>query len=131
MEEPKLLIVTKSTVRSPVHRRVPLDYIGIKRFDRSGKLVGEHRFCGLFTSTAYTQSARTIPYLRRKTDGIIRRAGFDPSSHSGKALVNVLETYPRDELFQIDEDYALSVRAGRAAARRTAARARAAALRPL
>ncbi len=104
LEEPKLLIVTKSTVRSPVHRRVPLDYIGIKRFDRSGKLVGEHRFCGLFTSTAYTQSARTIPYLRRKTDNIIRRAGFDPSSHSGKALVNVLETYPRDELFQIDED---------------------------
>jgi glutamate dehydrogenase len=104
LDEPKLLIVTKSTVRSPVHRRVPLDYIGVKRFDRSGKLVGEHRFCGLFTSTAYTQSARTIPYLRRKTDGIIRRAGFDPSSHSGKALVNVLETYPRDELFQIDEN---------------------------
>ena len=104
LEEPKLLIVTKSTVRSPVHRRVPLDYIGVKRFDRSGRLVGEHRFCGLFTSTAYTRSARTIPYLRRKTDSIIRRAGFDPSSHSGKALVNVLETYPRDELFQIDED---------------------------
>jgi glutamate dehydrogenase len=104
LDEPNLLIVTKSTVRSPVHRRVPLDYIGIKRFGRSGKLVGEHRFCGLFTSTAYTQSARAIPYLRRKTDGVIRRAGFDPSSHSGKALVNVLETYPRDELFQIDED---------------------------
>ncbi len=104
LEEPKLLIVTKSTVRSPVHRRVQLDYIGVKRFDRSGKLVGEHRFCGLFTSTAYTRPARTIPYLRRKIDSIIRRAGFDPSSHSGKALVNVLETYPRDELFQIDED---------------------------
>ena len=104
LEQPKLLIVTKSTARSRVHRRVHLDYIGVKRFDRAGKLVGEHRFCGLFTSTAYTQPARTIPYLRRKTDSIIRRAGFDPSSHSGKALVNVLETYPRDELFQIDED---------------------------
>ena len=104
LEEPKLLIVTKATVRSRVHRRVHLDYIGVKRFDRAGKLVGEHRFCGLFTSTAYTRPARTIPYLRRKADSIIRRAGFDPSSHSGKALVNVLETYPRDELFQIDED---------------------------
>jgi len=104
LEEPRLLIVTKSTARSPVHRRVQLDYIGVKRFDRSGKLVGEHRFCGLFTSTAYTRPARTIPYLRRKTDSIIRLAGFDPSSHSGKALVNVLETYPRDELFQLDED---------------------------
>ncbi len=100
----RLLVVTKATARSRVHRRVHLDYIGVKRFDRSGKLVGEHRFCGLFTSTAYTRPARTIPYLRRKIDSIIRRAGFDPSSHSGKALVNVLETYPRDELFQIDED---------------------------
>jgi len=104
LEQPKLLVVTKATTRSRVHRRVYLDYIGVKRFDRSGKLVGERRFCGLFTSTAYTRPARGIPYLRRKIDGIIRRAGFDPASHSGKALVNVLETYPRDELFQIDED---------------------------
>ena len=104
LEEPKLLIVTKAAVRSRVHRRVNLDYIGVKRFDRDGKLVGECRFCGLFTSTAYTRSVRAIPYLRRKADNIIRRAGFDPSSHSGKALVNVLETYPRDELFQIDEE---------------------------
>ncbi len=104
LKEPKLLIVTKAAVRSRVHRRVHLDYIGVKRFDRGGKLVGESRFCGLFTSTAYTRAARTIPYLRRKIDGIIRRAGFEPSSHSGKALVNVLETYPRDELFQIDEE---------------------------
>ena len=104
LEQPKLLIVTKATIRSRVHRRVYLDYIGIKRFDRSGKLVGERRFCGLFTSTAYTRPPRSIPYLRRKIDGVIRRAGFDPASHSGKALVNVLETYPRDELFQIEED---------------------------
>ncbi len=104
LNEPKLLIVTKAAVRSRVHRRVHLDYIGVKRFDRDGKLVGECRFCGLFTSTAYTRPARIIPYLRRKIDYIIRRAGFDPNSHSGKALVNVLETYPRDELFQLDED---------------------------
>jgi glutamate dehydrogenase len=104
LQEPTLLIVTKSGARSPVHRRVHLDYIGVKRFDRAGVLIGEHRFCGLFTSTAYTQPARGIPYLRRKAERIVRRAGFDPASHSGKALVNVLETYPRDELFQIDED---------------------------
>jgi glutamate dehydrogenase len=104
LEQPKLLIVTKATIRSRVHRRVYLDYIGIKRFDRDGKLVGERRFCGLFTSTAYTRPPRTIPFLRRKIDSVIRRAGFDPASHSGKALANVLETYPRDELFQIDDD---------------------------
>ncbi|MGB6285248.1 MAG: NAD-glutamate dehydrogenase [Xanthobacteraceae bacterium] len=104
LQEQTLLIITKSSARSRVHRRVLLDYVGVKRFDRAGKLIGEHRFCGLFTSTAYTQPARGIPYLRRKIERIIGRAGFDPASHSGKALVNVLETYPRDELFQTDED---------------------------
>jgi glutamate dehydrogenase len=104
LEQPRLLVITKSTLRSPVHRRVDMDYIGVKRFDRDGKLAGEYRICGLFTSTAYTRSVRAIPYLRRKADDVIRRAGFDHASHSGKALVNVLETYPRDELFQIDED---------------------------
>ena len=104
LKEPKLLIMTKAAVRSRVHRRVHLDYIGVKRFDRDGMLVGECVLCGLLTSTAYTRSVRAIPYLRRKVDHIVSRAGFDPSSHSGKALVNVLEHYPRDELFQIDEE---------------------------
>jgi glutamate dehydrogenase len=89
-------------VKSRVHRRVYLDYIGVKRFDAQGRAVGEFRIVGLFTSTAYTRSTRSIPYLRRKVDTVVRRAGFDPDGHSGKALVNVLETYPRDELFQID-----------------------------
>jgi glutamate dehydrogenase len=104
LNEPTLLIVTKSSVRSRVHRRVYLDYVGVKRFDPDGKLIGEFRIVGLFTSTAYTRSTRTIPYLRRKVDAVVRRAGFDPDGHFGKALANVLESYPRDELFQIDED---------------------------
>jgi glutamate dehydrogenase len=102
--EPKLLIVTKSAVRSRVHRRTHMDYIGVKRFDSKGRLHGELRIVGLFTSTAYTRSTRNIPYLRRKVDAVIARAGFDPNSHSGKALANVVDTYSRDELFQIDED---------------------------
>ena len=104
LKEPTLLIVTKAAVRSRVHRRVYMDYIGVKRFDREGRMIGELRIVGLFTSTAYTRSARSIPYLRRKIDAVMRRAGFDPEGHSGKALINVLETYPRDELFQINED---------------------------
>ena len=74
---------------------------------------GEFRIVGLFTSTVYIRSIRSIPYLRRKVDAVLTRAGFNPETHSGKALVNVLETYPRDELFQIDEDtlyhFALSI----------------------
>jgi glutamate dehydrogenase len=104
LKEPKLLIVTKANTRSRVHRRVYLDYIGFKRFNADGRLIGELRIAGLFTSTAYTRSPRSIPYLRRKIAAIETRAGLLPDSHSGKALANVLETYPRDELFQIDED---------------------------
>ncbi len=104
LHEPSLLIVTKSSVRSRVHRRVELDHVGLKRFGPDGELVGEFRIVGLFTSTAYTRSIRSIPYLRRKAAGVIVRAGFAPESHSGKALANVLEHYPRDELFQIDAD---------------------------
>ena len=112
-DEPKTLIVTKANAKSRVHRRVYLDYIGVKRFDADGNPSGEFRIVGLFTSTVYIRSIRSIPYLRRKVDAVLTRAGFDPETHSGKALVNVLETYPRDELFQIDEDtlyhFALSI----------------------
>ncbi|MGP0094907.1 MAG: NAD-glutamate dehydrogenase [Xanthobacteraceae bacterium] len=104
LNEPKPLIVTKANIRSRVHRRAYLDSIGVKRFNVGGSLAGEFRIAGLFTSTAYTRSVASIPYLRRKVDTVLSRAGFDPSSHSGKALVNVLENYPRDELFHVDED---------------------------
>jgi glutamate dehydrogenase len=104
LHEPKLLFVTKSAMRSRVHRRVYMDYVGLKQFHADGRLAGEIRIIGLFTSTAYTRSTRTIPYLRRKVDAVVNRAGFDPDGHSGKALVNVLENYPRDELFQIGDD---------------------------
>jgi glutamate dehydrogenase len=104
MKEPRLLIIAKANVHARVHRRVYLDYVGVKRFDSSGNLVGEHRIIGLFTSTAYTRGVHGIPYLRRKIAAVEQRAGFAPTSHSGKALANVLEHYPRDELFQIDED---------------------------
>jgi glutamate dehydrogenase len=104
LREPQPLIVTKAANRARVHRRNYMDYVGVKRYDADGKLLGELRIVGLFTSTAYTRSTRSIPYLRRKIDAVLRRAGFDPEGHSGKALTNVLESYPRDELFQIDED---------------------------
>ena len=105
LKEPKLLIVTKSAVRARVHRRAYMDYVGIKQFDAAGKLAGELRIVGLFTSTAYTQMspARSLTCAARSTP-VVERAGFVPEGHSGKALINVLETYPRDELFQIDED---------------------------
>ncbi|HWC63371.1 MAG TPA: NAD-glutamate dehydrogenase domain-containing protein, partial [Rhizomicrobium sp.] len=108
---PEALIVTKSTSMSLVHRRVHMDYIGVKTFDAEGALTGEHRFVGLFTSRAYSLSPREIPLLRRKIAAVLDRAGLSPTSHDGKALAHILETYPRDELFQISEDelYAIAM----------------------
>ncbi len=96
------ILITKANTQSTVHRRVHLDYVGVKTFDSSGKTTGEHRFIGLFTSTAYAQSARLVPLLRQKVEQVITACGFDPRSHAGKALVHELDVFPRDELIQID-----------------------------
>ncbi|RNJ43562.1 NAD-glutamate dehydrogenase [Mesorhizobium erdmanii] len=98
---PEPLIVTKANAKSSVHRRIYLDYIGVKTYTAKGVLSGELRIVGLFTSTAYTRSVMKIPYLRSKAETIIAKSGFNPGDHSGKALINVLESYPRDELFQV------------------------------
>ena len=98
-----LLIITKANSRSLIHRPVPMDRIGIKRYDTAGDLIGEDRFLGLFTSAAYNRSPREIPMLRLKARRVLERAGLDPHSHNGKALADILETFPRDEFFQITD----------------------------
>lgn len=110
--ESELLIVTKANSTSTVHRGEYLDYIGIKTFDRRGKVDGEDRFLGLWTSTAYHRSPRDIPVLRRKVERVIEYFGLDPASHDGKAVLNVLETYPRDELFQASVDDLIRIARG-------------------
>ena len=94
------LLITKSSLLSTVHRAGHLDHLAIKDFDTRGKVRGEHRFVGLWTSTAYFASPRDIPVLRSKTSTVVERFGLDPRSHDGKAVLAVLETWPRDELFQ-------------------------------
>ncbi len=98
------LLITKSDRPSRVHRRIPMDVLIIKTFDDNGKIDGELRFVGLLTSTAYHASPRNVPLLKGKVERIIDRAGLDPRSHDGKALLHILETYPRDELLQASED---------------------------
>ncbi len=98
------IAITKASTRSTVHRATYLDFIGVKRYAADGRVVGEHRILGLFTSVAYNRSPRFIPLLRRKFDAIVERAGHGRTGHTGKALVHILESYPRDEFFQADED---------------------------
>ncbi|MBD0841976.1 NAD-glutamate dehydrogenase [Streptomyces sp. TRM68416] len=102
--EHKLLVLTKANSRATVHRPSYLDYIGVKKFDADGNVVGERRFLGLFSSAAYTESVRRVPVIRRKVDEVLKRAGFSPNSHDGRDLLQILETYPRDELFQTPPD---------------------------
>jgi len=103
-KDPVPLLLTKANSRSTVHRPVYLDFVGVRRFDAKGKVIGEHRFLGLFTSAAYNRNPREIPLLRRKVARLLERAGLPPASHAGKALANILETYPRDELFQTPDE---------------------------
>ncbi len=110
--ETELLILTKANSTATVHRGEYLDYIGVKTFDERGRVNGEHRFLGLWTSTAYHRTPRDIPVLRRKVERVIEYFGLDPASHDGKAVLNVLETYPRDELFQASVDDLIRIARG-------------------
>ncbi|MEU2730496.1 NAD-glutamate dehydrogenase [Streptomyces griseoviridis] len=107
--EHKLLVLTKANSRATVHRPSYLDYIGVKKFDAEGNVVGERRFLGLFSSAAYTESVRRVPVIRRKVAEVLQRAGFSPNSHDGRDLLQILETYPRDELFQTPADELQSI----------------------
>ncbi|WP_417579186.1 NAD-glutamate dehydrogenase [Pelagibacterium sp.] len=98
------LMVTKANRRSLVHRRVHMDYVGIKTFDATGTITGELRIVGLFTSASLATPVSEVPLIRRKIAQVMTQSGFDPRSHAGKALMNTLDNYPRDELFQISQD---------------------------
>lgn len=105
-----LLLLTKSRAKSRVHRPAYVDYIGIKRFDTKGNVIGEDRFLGLYASNLYNSSPREIPLLAQKVHRVMVRSGLAPKSHDYKALMNILENLPRDELIQanVDELYELA-----------------------
>ncbi|CAM3831220.1 NAD-glutamate dehydrogenase [Nocardiopsis rhodophaea] len=98
--EPHVLVLTKANSRATVHRPKYLDYIGVKKFDDQGHIVGECRFLGLFTHQATTTSIAEIPILKRKQAEVLDLAGFDADSYDGKDLVEILEGFPREELLQ-------------------------------
>ena len=95
-----ILIITKANSRATVHRDVYLDYISIKRFNARGECIGEQRFLGLYASAAYNDTIHDIPLLDVRAEDVLRLTGLSADSHSGKDILQILETYPRDELFQ-------------------------------
>ncbi|WP_240770343.1 NAD-glutamate dehydrogenase [Nocardioides sp. GY 10127] len=100
--EKRVLVLAKANSRATVHRPAYLDYVGVKTFDADGNVTGERRFLGLFASSAYAESLLRVPLLKEKAAEVLARSGFDPSSYAGRALMDTLETYPRDELFHTD-----------------------------
>jgi glutamate dehydrogenase len=95
-----ILIITKANSRATVHRNAYLDYISIKRFDAQGECIGEQRFLGLYASAAYNDTIQDIPLIDVRAQEVLRLTGLSPDSHSGKDILQILETYPREELFQ-------------------------------
>jgi glutamate dehydrogenase len=106
------LVIHKSPLRSTVHRAVPLDVITVHRFDGQGKVIGAMHFLGLFASAALRESPRRVPLVRRKVAEVAERLGYAPRSHAGRALTHVIETFPREEMFQIDTEELLVMATG-------------------
>lgn len=122
--ERTLLVLAKANSRATVHRPAYLDYVGVKTFDANGDVTGERRFLGLLSSTAYAESLTRIPLLRERAAAVLRQSGFDPRSYAGRALMDTLETYPRDELFHTSvEELAPMAEAAMHARERRAVRA--------
>ncbi len=104
-----LLVITKANSISTVHRGSYLDYVGLKTFDARGTVTGEHRFLGLWTSSAYSKSPAEIPVLRHKVSQVFGQFGLATQSHDAKSVLHVLETFPRDELFQASVDDLIAI----------------------
>ena len=108
----ELVVLTKTRTLSTVHRPGQIDYIGFKRYNDKGDVIGEHRIFGLYASTVYNRSPRNIPVMRKKITEVVEHSGLVPHSHDYKALRDIIETFPRDELFQMSTDELMSIGMG-------------------
>lgn len=112
MSEPCPLIVTKATTKSIVQRAAYMDYIGVKKFDKNGQVIGEYRFLGLYTSKGYKLPINQVPLIRKKVQKVFKNSRYKLDSYSGRALMNTLESLPRDELFHANDEELLALALG-------------------
>lgn len=104
-----ILVMSKTNTLATVHRDAYTDYIGVKRFNEKGEVIGECRIIGLYTSAAYNTNPKHIPFLRHKVALILKNSNLNPGGHAAKVLLNILETFPRDDLIQASEDELLEM----------------------
>lgn len=100
----ELLVLTQASAQSSVHRSVYPYYVGVKTFDAEGNVSGEHRFLGIFSTTALHEDVLDIPVIERRVREVIHRAGFPLQSYSGQRMLEVIQNYPRTELFSVDTE---------------------------
>jgi glutamate dehydrogenase len=109
---PELLVLTQASAQSSVHRSVYPYYVGVKTFDAEGNVSGEHRFLGVFSTTALHEDVLDIPVIERRVRDVIHRAGFPLHSYSGQRMLEVIQNYPRTELFSVDADWLYATTTG-------------------
>jgi len=107
-----ILLVSKTNTEATVHRNAYTDYIGVKRFNDKGQVIGERRIIGLYTSAAYNTNPKHIPFLRHKVNQILKSSQLNPNGHAGKVLLNIIDTLPRDDLIQAPEEDILEMAMG-------------------
>lgn len=112
MTSSQIMLMSKTDTLSCIHRDTYMDYIGVKRFNKQGQVIGERRILGLYTSVAYNSHPMQIPFLRHKLAAILRDSNLDPRSHAGRNLLNIMETLPRDDLIQASEEELLNIAMG-------------------
>ncbi len=98
------LLITKANTRAPIHRPSYMDLITVPKYSDDGQVSGLRVILGLFASTAYNRSVRAIPMLRRKQQHVIASSGLPENSYDGRVLANIIDNYPRDNLFRISND---------------------------
>jgi glutamate dehydrogenase len=99
-----LMVITKTNRASTVHRDARMDYVGLRRLDDNGVMVAEMRLLGLFTSKAYMAPAAEIPVLHRKLQQVLELQDVIEGSHDYKSIVQIFESFPKDDLFAMDVD---------------------------
>lgn len=112
VENPYIVEILKARYKSQIHRSSNAERIRIQKFDSKGKVIGEYRLIGLFTSSAYYQNPKLIPIVRHKINQVIASSEYSKNSYNYKNLLSIIESYPRDELFQIETEDLLKITTG-------------------
>ena len=94
------VVIARTDAVATVHRSARMTSIAV----RSPATRQEVRFVGLLGSAVYRQSVFAIPVIGARAYEVVARVGAAVESHTGRAVRNVIETLPRDVVFEVGVD---------------------------